>query len=97
MTKLVADADSHRLLGMQVIGGGAVDKMADNAVAGISLPDIPSCLLHRQAAIFHPSHVLRQIPPPLPDSAIPRLILPEQAAHPPVRIPSPRPPHTPPG
>ncbi len=37
VTKLVADADSHRLLGMQVIGGGAVDKMADNAVAGISL------------------------------------------------------------
>ena len=37
VTKLVADADSHRLLGMQVIGGGAVDKMADIAVAGISL------------------------------------------------------------
>ncbi len=37
ITKLIADADSHRLLGMQVIGGGAVDKMADIAVAGISL------------------------------------------------------------
>lgn len=37
ITKLIADADSRRLLGMQVIGGGAVDKMADIAVAGISL------------------------------------------------------------
>lgn len=37
ITKLVADADTHKLLGMQVIGGGAVDKMADIAVAGISL------------------------------------------------------------
>ncbi len=37
VTKLVADADSRRLLGMQVVGGGAVDKMADIAVAGISL------------------------------------------------------------
>ncbi|MDE7299814.1 MAG: FAD-dependent oxidoreductase, partial [Lachnospiraceae bacterium] len=37
ITKLVADADTHRLLGMQVIGGGAVDKMADIAVTGISL------------------------------------------------------------
>ena len=36
ITKLIADADTHRLLGMQVIGGGAVDKMADIAVAGIS-------------------------------------------------------------
>ncbi len=37
ITKLVADADTHQLLGMQVIGGGAVDKMADIAVTGISL------------------------------------------------------------
>ena len=37
VTKLVADAESHRLLGMQVIGAGAVDKMADIAVAGISM------------------------------------------------------------
>ena len=37
ITKLVAEADTHRLLGMQVIGGGAVDKMADIAVTGISL------------------------------------------------------------
>lgn len=37
VTKLVADADTHRLLGMQVIGGGAVDKMADIAVTGISM------------------------------------------------------------
>ena len=36
ITKLIADADSHRLLGMQVIGAGAVDKMADIAVTGIS-------------------------------------------------------------
>lgn len=37
ITKLIADAQSHRLLGMQVIGGGAVDKMADIAVTGISM------------------------------------------------------------
>ncbi len=37
ITKLVADAESHRLLGIQVIGGGAVDKMADIAVVGISM------------------------------------------------------------
>ncbi|GFH89481.1 putative NADH oxidase [Lachnospiraceae bacterium] len=37
ITKLIADRDSHRLLGMQVIGGGAVDKMADIAVTGISM------------------------------------------------------------
>lgn len=35
ITKLVADRDTHRLLGMQVIGAGAVDKMADIAVVGI--------------------------------------------------------------
>ncbi len=37
ITKLIADKESHKLLGMQVIGGGAVDKMADIAVTGISL------------------------------------------------------------
>lgn len=36
ITKLIADRDTHRLLGMQVIGAGAVDKMADIAVVGIS-------------------------------------------------------------
>ena len=36
ITKVIADADSHKLLGMQVIGGGSVDKMADIAVTGIS-------------------------------------------------------------
>lgn len=37
ITKLIADKDSHRLLGMQVIGAGAVDKMADIAVVGLSM------------------------------------------------------------
>ncbi len=37
MTKLIADRTSHRLLGIQVLGSGAVDKMADIAVTGISL------------------------------------------------------------
>ena len=37
ITKLIADGDTHKLLGMQVIGGGAVDKMTDIAVAGISM------------------------------------------------------------
>ena len=37
ITKLIADRDSHRLLGIQVLGAGAVDKMVDIAVAGISM------------------------------------------------------------
>lgn len=36
VTKLIADKTSHRLLGAQIIGAGAVDKMADVAVVGIS-------------------------------------------------------------
>lgn len=36
VTKLIADKDSRKLLGMQVIGAGAVDKMTDIAVVGIS-------------------------------------------------------------
>lgn len=37
ITKLIADRDSHRLLGIQVLGAGAVDKMVDIAVTGISM------------------------------------------------------------
>jgi Uncharacterized NAD(FAD)-dependent dehydrogenases len=36
VTKLVADQESHRLLGVQVLGQGAVDKMTDIAVVAIS-------------------------------------------------------------
>ena len=36
VTKLVADRDTRRILGIQVIGSGAVDKMVDIAVTGIS-------------------------------------------------------------
>lgn len=36
-TKLIADRKSHKLLGMQVFGPGAVDKMVDIAVTGISM------------------------------------------------------------
>ncbi|MCC8068092.1 MAG: FAD-dependent oxidoreductase, partial [Clostridiales bacterium] len=36
VTKLIADKVSHLLLGIQVLGSGAVDKMVDIAVAGIS-------------------------------------------------------------
>ncbi|MCI5774048.1 MAG: FAD-dependent oxidoreductase, partial [Erysipelotrichaceae bacterium] len=36
VTKLIADRTSQRLLGLQVIGGHAVDKMVDIAVMGIS-------------------------------------------------------------
>ncbi len=36
-TKLIADKESHKLLGIQVFGPGAVDKMVDIAVTGISL------------------------------------------------------------
>jgi len=35
-TKLIADRESHKLLGMQVFGPGAVDKMVDVAVMGIN-------------------------------------------------------------
>lgn len=37
ITKLIADRQSHRLLGIQVLGAGAVDKMVDIAVMGISM------------------------------------------------------------
>ena len=36
-TKLICDKASHKLLGMQVVGKGAVDKMADIAVTALSL------------------------------------------------------------
>lgn len=37
ITKLIADRNTHKLLGMQVFGPGAVDKMVDIAVTGISM------------------------------------------------------------
>lgn len=37
MTKLIADKASHKLLGIQVLGAGAVDKMVDIAVTGIAM------------------------------------------------------------
>ena len=37
VTKLIADRKSRALLGIQVVGAGAVDKMVDIAVTGISL------------------------------------------------------------
>lgn len=36
VTKLIADKNTEKLLGMQVLGSGAVDKMTDIAVVGIS-------------------------------------------------------------
>lgn len=36
VTKLIADKNTKKLLGMQVIGGGAVDKMVDIAAVGIT-------------------------------------------------------------
>ena len=37
VTKLIADKTTHKLLGIQVIGAGAVDKMVDIAVTGIAM------------------------------------------------------------
>lgn len=37
VTKLIVDRKTHRLLGLQVLGPGAVDKMADIAVTAITL------------------------------------------------------------
>lgn len=37
ITKLIADKNTHKLLGAQVFGPGAVDKMIDIAVMGISM------------------------------------------------------------
>ena len=37
MTKLIADKATHKLLGIQVLGAGAVDKMVDIAVTGIAM------------------------------------------------------------
>ncbi len=36
-TKLIADRKTHKLLGMQVLGPGAVDKMVDIAVMGLNM------------------------------------------------------------
>ena len=36
VTKLIADRGTHKLLGIQVVGAGAVDKMVDIAVTGIA-------------------------------------------------------------
>ena len=35
MVKMIAETESRRLLGIQVLGAGAVDKMVDVAVTGI--------------------------------------------------------------
>lgn len=47
MIKLICDRASHRLLGLQVLGHGAVDKMTDIAVTAISmgatLEDLQNC------------------------------------------------------
>ena len=37
LTKLIADKGTHQLLGVQVLGAGAVDKMVDIAVMGMSM------------------------------------------------------------
>ena len=37
VTKLVADRATHKLLGIQVLGAGSVDKMVDIAVTGIAM------------------------------------------------------------
>lgn len=37
ITKLIADRASHKLLGVQVMGPGAVDKMIDIGVMGINM------------------------------------------------------------
>ena len=37
ITKLIADKSTHKLLGMQVFGPGAVDKMVDIAVMGLNM------------------------------------------------------------
>lgn len=37
VTKMIADKESHKLLGIQVVGAGSVDKMVDIAVTGMAL------------------------------------------------------------
>lgn len=37
LTKLIADRESHKLLGIQVLGAGSVDKMVDIAVTGMAM------------------------------------------------------------
>ena len=37
ITKMIADKTTHKLLGVQVFGPGAVDKMVDIAVMGINM------------------------------------------------------------
>ena len=37
ITKLIAEKETHKLLGVQVLGTGAVDKMVDIAVMGLNM------------------------------------------------------------
>ena len=58
MIKLICDRGTHKLLGMQALGNGAVDKMTDIAVTAISMGGLPGgfaelrfCL---RASLLHP-------------------------------------------
>ena len=56
ITKLIAEKETHKLLGVQVLGTGAVDKMVDIAVMGLNMGAVledlkmQTCLC---TAIFH--------------------------------------------
>ena len=52
--KLIADRESHRLLGMQTVGAGAVDKLTDIAVTAISMKAILEDLQYMDFAYAPP-------------------------------------------
>lgn len=54
ITKMIADKADRRLLGIQVIGQGAVDKMVDIAVTGISLKGTVDLLSNMDLAYAPP-------------------------------------------
>lgn len=64
LTKMICDRNTHKLLGIQCVGKGAVDKMADIAVVAISMgatPGGPAKLrLCLHPALFHRDPSLRR-------------------------------------
>ena len=63
--KMIADKSTERLLGVQVVGNGAVDKIVDIAVTGImlkgtltQLSDLDFAYAPPFSTAIHPLHIL---------------------------------------
>ena len=61
-TKLIADRKTHKLLGMQVFGPGAVDKMVDIAVMAINMGGCPGRISKTPISLMRRRFLPRFIP-----------------------------------